>query len=116
MEKKMSFKFEIFTKRLITLVVLVVMIISFSNSAYATPIRLKAMDANKDGKVTQQEFAAKIDQQFAKMDKNNDGVIQHNELKIFHAAKFEKMDRDNNVYLDKKDRRVKKIEEKEGRH
>ena len=110
----MSFKFEIFTKRLITVVVLAVMIISFSNSAYATPIGFKNMDTNKDGKVTRQEFTAKIDQQFPRMDKNNDGVIQHNELKTFHAAKFEKMDRDNNGYLDKKDRRAKNMHEREG--
>lgn len=112
----MSFKFEIFTKRLITLTVLVVMILSFSNSAYAAPIRIKPMDTDKDGKVTQQEFTAKMGKQFAKMDKNNDGLIQQDEMKTFHAAIFEKMDRDNNGYLDKKDRRAKKMDKKEGRH
>ena len=110
----MSFKFEIFTKRLITLIVLAVMFMSLGNTAYATPMGLRNMDTNDDGKITRQEFTAKIDQHFAKMDKNNDGVIQHQELKTFHAAKFEKMDRDNNGYLDKKDRRARNMDERKG--
>ena len=99
----MSFKFEIFTKRLITLIVLAVIFISLGNSAYATPIGLRNIDTNNDGKITRHEFIAKIDQHFAKIDRNNDGVILHKELKKFHTTKFEKMDRDNNDYLEKKD-------------
>ena len=112
----MSFKFEIFTKRLISLIVLAVMFISLGNSAYATPMGLRNMDTNNDGKITRHEFTAKIDQHFANIDKNNDGVIQHRELKKFHATKFEKMDRDNNGYLDKKDRRARYIQERKGQH
>ncbi len=112
----MSFKFEIYTKRLITLIVMAVMLASVSNVAYAAPMRLKKMDINDDGKITKQEFTATIDKQFAKMDKNNDGVIQQKELRTFHAAKFEKMDRDDNGYLDKKDRRSKRLEGKKGHH
>ena len=112
----MSFKFEIFTKRLITLIVLAVMFISLGNPAYAAMMGLRNMDANNDGKITQQEFTDKIDQQFAKMDENNDGVIQHKELKKFHATKFEKMDRDNNGYLDKKDRPARNMYERKGHH
>ena len=112
----MSFKFKIFTKRLITQIVLAVMFISLGNSAYATPIDLRNMDTNNDGKITRHEFTAKIDQDFAKIDQNNDGVIQHKELKRFHATKFEKMDRDNNDYLDKKDRPARHMYERKGHH
>ena len=112
----MSFKFEIFTKRLINLFVLAVMFISLGNSAYATPMSLRNMDTNNDGKITRHEFTAKTDQHFAKIDRNNDGVIQHKELKKFHATKFEKMDRDNNGYLDKKDRPTRHMYERKGYH
>lgn len=88
----MSFEFEIFIKRLITLIVLFDMFISLSNSAYATPMGLKNTDTN------------------------NDGVIQHKELKKFHAIKFVKMDRDNNGYLDKKDRPARHVYERKGHH
>ena len=112
----MSFKFEIFTKRLITLIVLAVLFISIENSAYAIPMSLRNMDTNNDGKITRHEFTTKIDQDFAKIDQNNDGVIQHKELKKFHATKFKKMDRDNNGYLDKKDRLARHMYERKGRH
>ena len=57
----MSFKFEIITRRLITLIILAVMFISFNNSAYATPMGLRNMDTNNDGKITRHEFTAKSD-------------------------------------------------------
>ena len=57
----MSFKFEIFTKRLITLIIMAVMFISLGNSAYATPMGLRNMDTNNDGKITRHEFTAKSD-------------------------------------------------------
>ena len=112
----MSFKFEIFTKRLIALIILAVMIISLGNSAYANPMGLRNMDTNNDGKITRHEFTAKIDQHFAKIDRNNDGVIKLKELKTFHATKFDKMDRDNNGYLDKKDRPTRHMYERKGHH
>ena len=54
----MSFKFEIFTKRLITLIVLAVLFISIENSAYAIPMSLRNMDTNNDGKISKAEEKA----------------------------------------------------------
>ena len=36
--------------------------------------RLRAADADRDGSVTRQEFAAQAEKQFARLDRNGDGV------------------------------------------
>ncbi|HZT47112.1 MAG TPA: EF-hand domain-containing protein [Hyphomicrobiaceae bacterium] len=51
--------------------------------------RLKAMDADKDGTITLEEFLARRDPAFARFDKNKDGVIDRAE---FDAAAKESTD------------------------
>lgn len=112
----MSFKFEIVTKRLLALIVILVMALTVHNPAIAGPKSFHKMDADEDGRVSKKEFLAKVEKQFAKMDKNKNGVIESDEMMRFHEAKFKKMDRDDNGYLDKKDRHGKKMEGKKNRH
>jgi Ca2+-binding EF-hand superfamily protein len=52
--------------------------------------RLKAMDADKDGAVTLEEFLARRNRVFARFDKNNDGIVD--------AAEFEAATKESSDY------------------
>lgn len=56
---------------------------------------LKAADANKDGKVTKEEMAARQDALFTAIDANKDGMVTRGELFDYRQAKMEEFRKNN---------------------
>lgn len=50
---------------------------------------LKVADANKDGKISKEEFAARQDALFTEIDKDKDGSITPKEIREYRQAKME---------------------------
>ncbi|MAU41657.1 MAG: hypothetical protein CMF31_08540 [Kordiimonas sp.] len=49
--------------------------------------KFKMMDSNGDGKVSADEFSAKMDKRFARMDRNDDGTLDKKDRKSLHKPK-----------------------------
>jgi Ca2+-binding EF-hand superfamily protein len=62
-------------------------------------------DANKDGKVTKDEFVADAAKRFSEIDANKDGNITEEEMKAYHQAqkaKHEQMEKEHAAEEDKR--------------
>ncbi len=53
---------------------------------------MQQMDANKDDKVSLEEFRKPTDMQFQQMDKNGDGYISADEAEAFHKEMQQRME------------------------
>ena len=58
-----------------------------------SPKKFKALDTNKDGKLSYDEYMAPHKKSFKKMDANNDGIITMEELQKYREKKRKKKKR-----------------------